>query len=46
VQTKNFIYGLAETVVNASGSGFMGTGERVNANEAKFLADLKTHLRV
>ncbi len=46
MQTKNFIYGLAETVVNASGSGFMGTGERVNANEAKFLGDLKAHLRI
>lgn len=45
-QTKKFIYGLAETVVNASGSGFMGTGERVNANEAKFLSDLKEHLRI
>jgi hypothetical protein len=45
-QTKSFIYGLAETMVNASGSGFLGTGERVNANEAKFLADLKAHLRI
>ena len=45
-QTKNFIYGLAETMVSASGSGFMGSGKRVNENESKFLADLKTHLRI
>jgi hypothetical protein len=45
-QTKNFIYGLAETMVNASGSGFMGTGKSVNESEAKFLADLKAHLRL
>lgn len=46
MQTKNFIYGLAETMVNASGSGFLGTGKRVNEDESKFLADIKTHLRI
>ncbi len=46
VQTKDFLYGLAEAVVNASGSGFMGSGERVSEGEAKFLADLKAHLSV
>jgi hypothetical protein len=45
-QTKTFIYGLAKAMVGASGSGFMGTGEKVNENESKFLADLKAHLRI
>ena len=45
-QTKNFLYGMAETMANASGSGFLGTGKRVNEDEAKFLADLKGHLRI
>lgn len=45
-QTKAFLYGLAETMVSASGSGFMGTGERINEAEAKFLADLKEHLKI
>ncbi len=45
-QTKDFIFGLAEAMVSASGSGFMGTGERVSTNEAKFLDELKAHLRV
>jgi hypothetical protein len=43
-QTRAFIYALAETMVSASGSGFLGTGERVNEGEARFLADLKMHL--
>jgi hypothetical protein len=45
-QTKHFLYGLAEIMVNASGSAFMGTGERVNEDEARFLDDLKAHLRI
>ena len=44
-QARAFIYALAETMVGASGSGFMGTGPRVNEGEARFLADLKAHLR-
>jgi|GEM_PF-2276115 len=45
-QTKAFLYGIAGSMVNASGSGFMGTGPRLNENEARFLADLKAHLGV
>lgn len=45
-QTKDFLYGLGESMVSASGSGFMGSGERVNEDESKFLADLKAHLRM
>ncbi len=45
-QTKIFLYGLAEAVVNASGSGFMGSGERVTEGETKFLSSLKEHLRI
>lgn len=46
VETKSFLLGLARIMVNASGSGFMGSGERVNENESKYLADLKEHLRI
>lgn len=45
-ETKSFLLGLARVMVNASGSGFMGSGERVNEDESKYLADLKEHLRV
>jgi hypothetical protein len=45
VQAKDFIYGLAEAMAGSSGSGYMGTGERVSEDEAKFLADIKAHLR-
>lgn len=45
-ETKSFLLGLARIMVNASGSGFMGSGERVNEDESKYLADLKEHLRV
>ena len=45
-QTKAFLYGLAETMVSASGSGLMGMGKRVNEDEARFLADLRAHLRI
>lgn len=45
-QTKAFLYGLAETMVSASGSGFMGAGERINEAEARFLVDLKEHLKI
>ncbi len=45
-QAKSFLYGLAEAMTGASGSGFMGTGERTNEGEAKFLDDLKAHLRM
>lgn len=43
-RTRAFIYGLAEAMVNASGSGHTGSGERVNEAEARFLADLRAHL--
>ena len=46
VQTKSFLYGLAEAMVNASGSGFMGSGKRVNEDESRFLKDLSTRLRI
>ena len=45
-QTKSFLLGLARIMVNASGSGFMGSGERVNEAESKYLADLKAHLQL
>jgi hypothetical protein len=45
VETKTFIYGLAEWVVGASGSGFMGSGERITPDEFKFLEELRAHLR-
>ncbi|MDW5563768.1 MAG: hypothetical protein SA339_11125 [Methanomassiliicoccus sp.] len=45
-QTKTFLYGLAEAVVNASGSGFLGTGAKITEGEMKFLSDLKAHLQV
>lgn len=46
VQTKAFIYGLGEAVVGASGSGFMGSGEKITPEEEKFLNELKEHLRI
>ncbi len=45
-RTRTFIYGLAEAMVSASGSGHTGSGERVNEAEARFLADLREHLRL
>lgn len=45
-QTKAFIYGLGEAVVGASGSGLMGSGERITSEEAKFLDELKEHLQL
>jgi hypothetical protein len=45
-QAKSFLLGLARIMVNASGSGFMGSGQRVNEDESKYLADLKAHLRL
>lgn len=43
-QVKQFIVGLAEKVVGASGSGLFGTGEKVNEQEQGFLANLRTTL--
>ncbi len=45
-QTKRFLYDLAETMVSASGSGLIGTGERMNEDKSRFLADLKSHLLI
>jgi len=45
-QTKAFMYGLAEAVVGASGSKFMGSGEKITPEETKFLEELKEHLRI
>jgi hypothetical protein len=44
--TKAFTYSLGEAVVGASGSGPMGSGERITPEEAKFLDELKEHLHI
>jgi hypothetical protein len=41
---KAFVYEMADVSANASGSGFLGTGEKVSAKEAAYLAQLKAAL--
>jgi hypothetical protein len=41
---RAFVYELAYEVANACGDGFLGMGERINADEAKFLQNLKALL--
>lgn len=43
---KQFIYGLAEAVANASGAGLFGRGPKVSEREAAFLAELRARLGV
>lgn len=43
---KEFIYAAADTVANAAGSGWFGTGDKVSAKEAAALAKLKTALAI
>lgn len=43
-QVKQFIVGLAERVVGASGSGLFGSGEKINAQEQDFLNNLRQTL--
>jgi hypothetical protein len=43
-QVKQFVFGFAERIANASGSGFFGGGDKVSAGEAQFLTDLKAKL--
>lgn len=46
-QFKTFLVALAEKVVNASGEGLFGNrGERVSANEAAYMAQLKQQLHI
>ncbi|MAU08234.1 MAG: hypothetical protein CL607_00310 [Anaerolineaceae bacterium] len=41
---KRFIFGLAENVAAASGSGVFGSGEKVSSDEASYLENLKSTL--
>ncbi|MCC7207173.1 MAG: hypothetical protein IT323_07705 [Anaerolineae bacterium] len=41
---KEFIYGMAEKVAGASGGGLFGSGQKVSADEAGFLNDLRARL--
>jgi hypothetical protein len=41
---RQFIYGLAESVAGASGSGLFGTGKKFDDHEANFLDFLKEKL--
>lgn len=41
---KEFIFGMAEKVAGASGGGLFGGGQKVSADEASFLNDLKAKL--
>lgn len=43
-QIKQFIFGLAERIVGASGSGLFGSGEKVNPQEQDFLNNLRQTL--
>lgn len=43
---KTFLFGISEQVANASGSGFLGFGEKVSDDEKAFLAKLKSTLSV
>lgn len=43
-QVKQFLYGAAESVAGAAGTGLMGSGQKVNANEQNFLEQLKATL--
>jgi hypothetical protein len=44
VKYKRFLVELAESVVQASGAGWLGTGEKVSSEERAFLATLKEML--
>ena len=41
---KRFIFGLAENVAAASGTGMFGSGEKVSGEETAFLENLKSTL--
>lgn len=41
---KQFIIGLVEKIVGAAGGGLFGGGEKVSADEAAFVSNLKTRL--
>lgn len=43
---KEFIYGMAEKVAGAAGGGLFGSGQKVSAEEAGFLSDLRAKLGV
>jgi hypothetical protein len=43
---RHFLYDLVECHVHASGSSLLGLGERVNAEEAAYLTELKGKLGV
>jgi hypothetical protein len=43
---KTFLYGISETVANASGEGFLGFGEKVSDKEREYLARVKAVLAV
>lgn len=43
---KTFLFGISEQVANASGSGFLGFGEKVSDDEKAFLTKLKSTLSV
>lgn len=43
-QIKAFIIGLVEHIAGAAGSGLFGTGQKVSAEEAAFITELKAQL--
>ncbi|AKU98216.1 hypothetical protein AKJ09_04880 [Labilithrix luteola] len=43
---KTFLFGISEQVAGASGSGFLGFGEKISDDEKAYLAKLKSTLSV
>jgi len=41
---KEMLYSIADAIVNASGEGFLGTGEKVSSREKAFMKDLRESL--
>jgi hypothetical protein len=44
LEFKRFLLDIAQGAANASGQGFLGTGERISAKEADYLKRLQDHL--
>lgn len=43
-QVKEFIFGIANAIAGASGTGLFGSGQKISADEESFLGDLKGKL--
>lgn len=45
-QVKEFIFGIANAIAGASGTGLFGSGPKISADEESFLSDLRARLGV